>query len=239
MIDKHLIKLRARDVVTPEEEAVIRGGVSGVVHVRADRTAVRARQMLDQSTILLSGIAARQRVMLDGRRQFTEIHVPGDFVDLHAFTLKYLDHDVVALSDCSFATVPHKHLHDLTERHPHLTRLYWFGTNLDAVIHREWVVSLGSRSAFARMAHLFCELYIRLEIVDLVRGGCYDLPLNQQELGEMLGITAVHVNRTLQELRKYEMADFAGGVVTVRNLAALKSAAEFDPAYLYLGKQAH
>lgn len=237
MIERHLLKLRARDDVSAEEEAAIRAAVSHLIDVRADRLAVRAGESMDHSMILLSGIAARRKDMRDGRRQYTELHVAGDFTDLHSFTLKYLDHDIVALSDCKFAIVPHERLKEITERHPHLTRVLWFGTNLDAAIHREWVLSLGSRSALARMAHLFCELHVRMELVGLTRGLCYDLPISQQELGEMLGITPVHANRTLQQLRKQGVVEFAGGLVTIRDVAALKQMAEFDASYLYLDRQ--
>jgi CRP-like cAMP-binding protein len=151
--------------------------------------------------------------------------------------LKSLDHDVVALSDCSFAIVPHERLKEITERHPHLARVYWFATNLDAAIHRAWEVSLGSRSALGRMAHLFCEMYTRLQLVGLTRGTSYDLPISQQELAEMLGMTPVHANRTLQQLRKQGMLDFAGGLVTIHDMAALKRVAEFDASYLYLDRQ--
>jgi CRP-like cAMP-binding protein len=234
MLDVHLKKLRARDDISASEEEAIRGGVREVIKVPARHIVVHADQPLEVCTILLSGIAARQKDMSDGKRQITEIHVPGDFTDLHSFTLKRLDHDVVALSACSFAVVPHAHLQHITETLPHLTRVYWFGTNMDAAIHREWVVSLGTRSALARMAHLFCELHIRLGIVELTRGDSFDLPITQQELGEMLGITPVHANRTLQELRGQGWLEFAGGLVTIRDLEALKQTGEFDPSYLYL-----
>lgn len=237
MIDKHLLKLRARDDISAEEEAAMRAAVSHSIDVRADRLAVREGEIMEHSMILLSGIAARRKDMRDGRRQYTELHVPGDFTDLHSFTLKYLEHDIVALSDCSFALVPHERLKEITERHPHLTRALWFSTNLDAAIHREWIVSLGSRSALARMAHLFCEMFIRLEVVGLTRGLSYDLPISQQELAEMLGITSVHANRTLQQLRKRGLIEFAGGLVTIRDVAALKQVAEFDASYLYLDRQ--
>lgn len=237
MIDKHLMKLRARDDISAEEEAAIRAAVSHSIDVRADRLAVRERELMDHSMILLSGIAARRKDMRDGRRQYTELHVAGDFTDLHSFTLKYLDHDIVALSDCSFALVPHENLKKITERHPHLTRVLWFSTNVDAAIHREWVVSLGTRSALARMAHLFCEMFVRMELVGLTRGLCYDFPISQQELGEMLGITSVHANRTLQQLRKQGVVEFAGGLVTIRDVAALKGIAEFDASYLYLDRR--
>lgn len=236
MIEPHLLKLRARDRISAGEEAVIRAGVREVVRIPADRIVVRARQALDTSTILLSGIAARQKVMRDGKRQITELHVAGDFIDLHGFTLKYLEHDIATLTECTFAAVPHAHLEQMTERHPRLTRIYWFGTNLDAAIHREWEMSLGSRSAIARMAHLFCELCARLDIVGLVQGNSYRLPISQQELSEMLGITPVHANRTLQQLRKQGLMEFARGIVTINDLIALKRVGEFDAAYLYLDR---
>jgi CRP-like cAMP-binding protein len=205
-----------------------------VITVPPDRIVVRERERMEFSTILLSGFAARRKDMRDGRRQYTEIHVAGDFTDLHSFTLKYLDHDIVALSECRFAVIPHEKLRELTAANPHLARVYWFATNLDGAIHREWELSLGSRNAIARMAHLFCELYVRLDLVGLVEDGAFALPLSQQELSEMLGITAVHANRTLQQLRKEASVEFAGGRVIVRDLEALKRTAEFDPAYLYL-----
>jgi len=237
MIDKHLMKLRARDDISAEEEAAIRGAMSDVINVPADGIVVHEREPMSYSCILLSGIAARRKDLRDGRRQYTELHVAGDFADLHSFTLKYLDHDLVALSDCKFAIFPHPRLKEITERHPHLARVYWFATNLDAAIHRAWEVSLGSRSAVGRMAHFFCEIYIRLELVGLTRGSSYDLPVSQQELAEMLGMTPVHANRTLQQLRKQGILDFAGGLVTIHDLAALKRVAEFDASYLYLDRQ--
>lgn len=236
MLERHLMRLRRRDLIDAEEEAVIKAGVSSIIKPKADEVIAREGKRLDVCTILLSGIVGRQVVMQDGTRQMTELHVAGDFTDLHSFTLKYLDHDVVALSNCSLAVVPHAHLQMITEDFPHLTRVYWFATNLDASIHRQWEVSLARRSALSRMAHLFCELYIRLDIVGLVRSGTYDLPLTQDELGETLGLTPVHINRTLQELRRQGHVDFKRQVVSIRDLAALKLVAEFDETYLYLDR---
>jgi CRP-like cAMP-binding protein len=126
----------------------------------------------------------------------------------------------------------------MTEQMPHLTRVYWFATNLDAAIHREWALSLGRRSAIGRTAHLFCELLVRLEIVDLTNGYSYDCPLTQVELAESLGLTSVHVNRTLQELRRRGVIELENRRLTILDLDALKAIAEFDPAYLYLEKRA-
>ena len=237
MIDVHLKKLRARDDISAEEEQAIRGLVSQVIDIPEDRTFIRHGVELHQSTLLLEGWLARAKDLPSGQRQIAELHVAGDFADLHAFTLKRLDHDLISVSRCKLAIVPHDRLTEMTERFPHLTRVYWFSTNVDAAIHREWTLSLGRRSALSRMAHLFCELNVRLGIVGQSQNDTYDFPLTQVELGECLGLTAVHVNRTLQELRRMGVLELQNRRVTILDLTALKGVAVFDPAYLYLEKR--
>lgn len=237
MIEKHLLKLRARDEVGPEEETAIRGLVAATVDVPADQVLIHAGRDLNESTLLLDGWMARAKDLQSGQRQLAELQVPGDFVDLHGFTLKRLDHDLITLSRCRVATVPHSRLKDMTERFPHLARLYWLMTNIDAAIQREWTLSLGRRSAIARMAQLFCELRLRLGLVGLVQNDSYDFPLTQVELGECLGLTAVHVNRTIQELRRQGVVELERRRVTIRDLKALESIAEFDSRYLYFDRR--
>lgn len=237
MIDAHLAKLRARGDVSAEEERAIRDAVGEVREVLADQVVVRAFEDQENSTLLLDGILCRFKDMKGGQRQITELHVAGDFFDLHSFTLKYLDHGVMALTPARVASVPHTRIRALTERFPRLARLYWFGTNLDAAIHREWEVSLGRRPAKARLAALFSELQIRLEIVGLADKSGYDLPLTQADLGECMGLTNIHVNRTLRELREEGVVEFQRGRVTILDLAALWREGEFDPRYLYLDKR--
>src|SRR5690606_4693181 len=114
---------------------------------------------------------ARAVLMADGGRQFTTVHVAGDFVDLPALLLRQMDHSVVALSDCTVVFVPHADLVTITEQAPHLTRLLWLATMIDGAIQREMVASLGRRTPLQHLAHLFCELYLRLEIVGLAANG--------------------------------------------------------------------
>lgn len=236
-MDAHLRKLRERFSVSAEEERFIRSLVGEIREYSGNRTVVRAGELLSTSMVLLSGFMVRYKDLHSGVRQITELHVAGDFTDIHGFTLKRLDHNVLTLSPCRVAIVPHDRLQTMTEEWPRLTRLYWFGTNLDAAIHREWEVSLGRRPGVARMAHFFCELETRLEVVGLATGGSYDLPINQTELGECLGLTAVHVNRTLQQLRTTGALEFKGGRVTVLDRGELRRLGEFDSHYLYLGPQ--
>lgn len=237
MLDKHLMKLRARDDVSAEEEQAIRSAISVVCEYPADHTFIRPGETLRHSTIILDGLACRYKDLSNGQRQISELHVAGDFADLHSFTLKYLDHSLMTLTPCRIAQVPHERLEAMTREHPHLTRLFWFSTNLDAAIHREWVLSLGQRSAVQRAAHLFCELRVRLGIVGLADDSGYDLEITQAELSEYLGLTVVHVNRTLRRLRELGLVEFRRNRVELLDLAGLQSLAEFDPLYLYLDKR--
>ena len=240
MIELLLKKLRKRDDISAQEEQVIRNLVSHTVKFPADKVVIRARDVLNESMILLSGWMARAKDLPSGQRQYAELHVPGDFTDLHSFSLKRLDHDVIALTPSVLAVVPHARLQRLTEQNPHLTRVLWFQTNLDAAIHREWTLSMGRRTAVGRMAHLFCELFYRLEIVGMTNGDCsYDFPLTQAELGECLGLTSVHVNRTLQDLRRGDLIQVESRRVDILDWEGLKSIAEFDDTYLYLEKMKH
>ena len=237
MIEKHLMKLRARDQLSVAEEEALCEAVAEYRDYRADLTFIEPHRELEHSTLLLEGLMCRYKDLRSGQRQVTELHVAGDFADLHSFTLKRLDHSVMTLTPCRVAIVPHHNIRKLTERHPHLTRLYWFATNLDAAIHREWEVSLGRRSAASRMAHLFCELQVRLGLVGLVEGDSYKLGLTQTELAECLGLTAVHVNRTLRDLREQGLMEFRAGTVAIADTAGLRRLAEFDPTYLYLDRR--
>jgi CRP-like cAMP-binding protein len=234
VIEAHILKVRARDRISAEEERAIRDSISEVVDYPADRTIIRAGDRLNVSTLLISGMLCRYKDLSEGQRQITELHVAGDFADLHSFTLKYLDHNVMCLTPCRVALVPHERLTAITRDFPHLTRVYWFLTNLDAAIHREWTVSLGRRSAISRVAHLFCELRVRLGLVGKAGELDYDLPLTQTDVAECLGLTPVHVNRTLKELRERGLMEFRGQRVAIHDLAGLERIAEFDPAYLYL-----
>ena len=237
MIDKLLLKMRRRDDVSAEEEAVLRDAVSEVKDVGADVTVVRADVDLSISNILIDGLMCRYKDLGNGERQITELHVPGDFVDLHSFSLKRLDHNVMSLVPSRIALVPHDRILTITETQPHLTRLLWFMTTLDAAIHREWQLSLGRRTSLARIAHLFCELHARLEVAGLTEGLSYRLPLTQVDLAECLGLTPIHVNRTLRELRTEGLVTFRSKLVSIDNYGGLKRVAEFNPDYLFLEKR--
>lgn len=237
MIEAHLKKLRIRDEVSAQEEAAMRAATTEVRTYRADKTIIRRGQELSESMLLIDGWVARTKDLSDGQRQISELSFAGDFVDLHGFTLKRLDHHLVAITECRMAIFPHDRVRALIDRFPHLGRLYWMMTNIDAAIHREWTLSLGRRSSRSRMAHLFCEIRERLDVVGLVQDDSFDFPLTQQELGECLGLTPVHVNRTIQALRKAGLIRVENRRATILDVPGLKTLAEFDPDYLYLDRR--
>lgn len=239
MIEKLITKLRIYDRLPEEEEAALRSAVGTARSFRRGEVLVHAREPTRQCLILLSGLVHRYKTLADGRRQSLELSIPGDFVDLHSFTMKRIDHDIACLRDCRVAPVPHERLEAITASLPHLGRLLWLNTMIDSAIHRELIVSLGARSAVQRMAQLFCEMAVRYEAVGLGSRAGYDLPLTQQDLSEILGLSLVHANRTVRELRERGLTTFHGQKLTIHDWAGLTELADFDPLYLFLGGQAH
>ncbi|MDQ0250441.1 Crp/Fnr family transcriptional regulator [Sphingomonas sp. Sphisp140] len=232
-------KLRLRCEVSASEEEALRAVLQGPFDHQAEQVIVRRGERLNSSILLLEGLLARYKDLSNGQRQITHIHVPGDFADLHGYTLGYLDHNLITLTPCRIARAPHTGLLAITNRFPHLTRAFWFSTNLDASIHREWEVSLGRRNAIERAAHLLCEIQSRLLVVGAAEGDSFRLPITQNQFAECLGLTGVHVNRVLRELREAGLADFRGGRVTIHDRPGLEALAEFDPLYLYLDRPAN
>lgn len=232
-----LMKMRARDVVDADEEQVLREAISGVRELGAGRVIVRSGTTLSESTLLFEGFVCRYKDLAEGQRQIMEIHVAGDFLDLHGFLLKRIDHSVAAMTPVRYATVPHDHLRRITETHPHLTRVLWFSTLIDAAIHREKILSIGRRSAVARIAHIFCELCVRLELVGLATKAGYAFPVTQADLADATGLTSVHVNRMLRRLRDDRLITFRGGEVTIHDWDRLQQVAEFNPTYLHLERR--
>lgn len=236
-VQRLLLKLRARDVVSDREEAVLRAAVASTDELPPGRTFVRAGVTLVHSTLIVEGVVARYKDLSEGQRQIQDLHLPGDFTDLHGFLLKRLDHNIATLTRVRIALFPHDALRRITEEEPHLARMLWFSTLLDAAIQREKILSVGRRSALSRLAHLLCELRVRLDLVGLTEDGGYALPVTQLDLGDATGLTSVHVNRMLKQLRDDRIVTFRGGRVEIHDRARLQQVGEFDPAYLYLDRR--
>jgi CRP-like cAMP-binding protein len=184
--------------------------------------------------LLLEGFACRYKVLEDGRRQVVAYFVPGDLCDLRVFILKRMDHSIGAVSASKVATLSPENVLRLTHTYPTLTRALWWSTLVEEAIAREWIVNVGQRNALERMAHLFCELLYRFRAVGLNEGMSCTLPLTQVELAETLGLSSVHVNRTLQALRKRKLITLENGTLTIENFEELKELSFFNPDYLHL-----
>lgn len=231
-------KMRRRDVVNDEEIAVLDSVLDPPRRAAAGADIVTENAHASHSTLILSGFSGRYSTLADGGRQITEVNVPGDFVDLHSLLMKQMDHGIVALSDCIYATAPHSRLIEITERHPHLTRLLWLDTIIDAAIHRQWLVAMGRRSGRGHLAHLICEMYLRLQVVDQTEGLAFELPLTQSVIGDVLGLSTVHVNRLIAELRAEGLVSWSNSRVEILDWDRLAGVAEFDPTYLRLHREA-
>ena len=227
-------KLRVRDEVTDAEADILRNAVARVEDVPVGRTLVVPGEKLDQSMLIVSGCVARYKDLSNGQRQITDIHVAGDFTDLHGFLLKRLEHHVGTLAPTRIAFVPHERLTRISEEQPHLLRMLWLSTLIDSAIQRERMLSVGRRSAVARIAHLMCELYTRLSLVNEVDGLSFALPITQIDIADVTGLTSVHVNRMLRELRDRGLVTFRNALVEIHDLAGLERLADFDRSYLFL-----
>lgn len=233
MLSKDFLKGRRRDELSNEEINAVEELISEVRTVPPRHNMIIAGQPIEFSTLLLDGTMCRYMDDRQGMRQLVALQVPGDFVDLHAFPLKHLDHDVATITECRVAIVPHARLEEIMVKYPHLARMLWFSTLLDAAMHREWIFRLGRLDAAGRIAHFFAEINLRLALVGRSDGNSFALPITQNDLAEALGMTTVHVNRVLRDLREQEIMTFRGGVVNIQDVTKLHRVAEFEPGYLY------
>lgn len=181
---------------------------------------------------MTAGLVGRYKQLRNGARQIVAILVPGDFCEADASLLHAQGHGMVALSDCKVARVPRSTVDEWRRKSPRLSRALESARSVNEAILREWIVNLGVRSATERAAHLFCELHLRLKATQPEIDDEFDLPLTQGELSEVLGLSVVHVNRTLAALREKRLAEKRYGKVRILDSHGLAEFADFDPGYL-------
>jgi CRP-like cAMP-binding protein len=220
--------------LTDQERARIEAAISEVRTVEPRKTIVHAGAPTGNSTLLIEGIMSRYIDDRHGMRQLVAVHVPGDFVDLHAYPLKVLDHDVATMTAATMAIVPHAQLDIITRELPELTRKLWFATLMDAAIHRAWLFRLGRLDAIGRVAHFMCETNARLVSAGLSDGRRFALGLNQTDIAEVCGLTNIHVNRVMRRLREEGLCVFRSSLVDIPDPDRLAEVGQFDPDYLYI-----
>jgi CRP-like cAMP-binding protein len=229
-----IAKLGRRDSVTAEERHALEDLMEPPRRHPGGTELVRVGDRPRHSTLLIRGFCARINVLGDGSRSVTQLSVPGDFLDLHSLLMHQMDHGIVTIGDCVISEAPHPRLIALSASQPHLTRLLWLDTVIDGAIHREWLHRMGVQDALGRLAHLICEVEARLQVVGLATPAGFDLPLTQIDLAACLGLSSVHVNRTLMTLRRRGLVEWRGGRVRILDRERLREFAEFDPTYLRL-----
>jgi CRP-like cAMP-binding protein len=172
--------------------------------------------------------------MPEGKRQILSFHIPGDMYDAQSFLLDTMDHCVGTITPARVAVISHSKILELTENFPRIARAIWKETLVNAAIFRQWIASVGRRSAYQRIAHLMCELYVKNQAVARVADNQIEWPITQGEMADALGLSLVHVNRTLQELRSADLIRLKAGTLAVLDWEGLKHAGQFDPCYLHL-----
>lgn len=236
-LSNHDVLIRKLESITDfseGEKQALRGLPLTIKTCGADQDIVREGDRPSECCLIVEGFACRYKITVEGKRQIMSFHVSGDIPDLQSLHLKVMDHSLGTLVPSTLAFISHGAIRELTHTHPRIADAFWRDTLIDAAVFREWLVGIGRRSAFARIAHLLCELLVRFRVLGLTESLACDLPLTQAELGDALGLSTVHVNRVLQELRGENLIVLRGRTLTVLDWDGLQRAGEFDPTYLHL-----
>ncbi len=232
----HALIRKMDSIVTlsDEERAALMRLPMQAQDIRADQDIVREGDRPSRCCLLIEGFACRYSVTGTGKRQIFSFHIPGEISDIQSLHLKTMDHSLATITSCTVGFIQHEVLQDLCNRYPRLADAFWRETLIDAAIFREWMIGIGRRQADSRMAHLLCEMVMRLRAVGLVEGNTCAWPFTQTEIGDALGLSNVHVNRVLQdELRAKGLITLTKTTLAVNDWEELKVLGEFDPTYLH------
>jgi CRP-like cAMP-binding protein len=229
-------KVAQHGTLLSADETAIRGVRVRSRMVEAGEDIVSQGEKPDVAVFLLSGMLARYHTLATGDRQYLSLHIAGDMPDVQSLLLDVLDHSLCAMDRAVIALLPHNQLQDVCVRRPAVAFALWRLTLIDAAIFRQAINNNSARSHSARLAHLLCEQFYRAREERLTQDNSCSLPLNQTQLGQLLGMSLVSVNRAFQALRRRGLVDFRAGQLTVRKWAELSRLAAFDPTYLHVAK---
>jgi CRP-like cAMP-binding protein len=235
-LDPLVAKLETFAPLPDDDRMALAALAAGARDVGARRSIIREGERPDHVHLIVEGWAARHKLLPDGSRQITAFLIPGDFCDLHVTILAEMDHSIATLTQAKVAYIPRGRMEALTER-PTIARAFWWATLVDEAVLRSWIVNIGRRDAYHAIGHLMCELYLRLRNVGLADGHAFELPLTQQEIGDALGLTPVHVNRVLQRMRRDKLISFARGLLAIHDYRRLQQASGFNPNYLHIDRR--
>ncbi len=231
-------KLRSISPLTDDEMQCLATLPLSTRNFGADQDIIREGDRPSECCLIVEGFACRYKVTDSGKRQIFSFHMAGDIPDLQSLHLSVMDHSLMTMTPSKLAFIPHESLTRLMHQCPRVADVLWRDTLIDAAVFREWMMGIGRRSAETRIAHLLCEVLVRMRAVGLADGDACELPVTQAELGDALGLSTVHVNRSLQELRGKGLITLRGNILTAENWDGLKKIGEFDPTYLHLDADA-
>src|SRR3982751_1275668 len=228
-----LLRLERFDALrTPDRQRIIDLPLK-LVNFPADREVVSYGYPSPRCTLVLDGFLYSHKPVAESRRQITSFFVPGDIVDLSTLYLPKPDHAIATLGPAVLAFVSHAALKGALNESSTLAQAFWRETLMQAAIFQEWVVNLGRRDSFARLAHIICELTVRLQSVGLARDFSFPMPCTQTDVADACGISNVHANRVIQELRHLELVEWNSRRLKIRNWSALVRFAGFNDDYLH------
>lgn len=235
-LQRFLNRLLLRSDLTCEECDAVLALPGHELSTAAHRDIARPGQTFNYACLIADGIAGRFDQLASGHRQITALHIAGDMCDLHSVPVPQAGWGIESLNSTLAFRIPHDAIKELIVRYPSLALAFWRDTIVDASILAKWNSALGRRSAKARLAHLICEMGIRKEHAGLGTRNQFNLPITQAQLADVLGLTAVHLNRTFQALRRDSLLFTDGSAITIPDRDKLCEVAEFDTAYLLAGE---
>jgi CRP-like cAMP-binding protein len=223
--------------LSADDRATLTNLAHNLRHVDARRDLIAEGDRPHWVYLVVDGWCARYKSLPDGRRQIVSLLLPGDFCGIAAHMLKRMDHSIVAITRLKLATIAPEEMRALKDDRPRIAQALSWADLVSAAIQREWALNLGLRNAYERLSHLLVELYLRLQAIGLAVDGRCDFPLTQNDLADATGLTAVHVNRTLQELRGEGLIELERRQLRILDLDRLMSVSMFNPNYLHLGRE--
>jgi CRP-like cAMP-binding protein len=231
-------KLESIFALSDDEREVLVKLPLQITKIRADQNIVREGDRPSRCCLVLEGVACTTKFTGDGNRQIMNFHISGDIPDLQSLHLTILDSSLETITACTVGFIQHDHVHDLCRPNYRIASALWRETLVHASIFREWMTNIGRRDAYCRIAHILCEMLVRMRAVGLSgEDHTCEFPISQGKIADAQGLSAVHVNRVLQELRAAKLISLKGGVLAVLDWEGLKKAGEFDATYLHLENQ--
>ena len=226
-------KLESIFRLSDEERSALETLPMQVQTLKADQDIVREGDRPLRCFALLDGCTATYKTTGDGKRQIHAFHIAGDIPDLHSLHLRVLDNSIITITPVRVGFIQHEPLRELCRKQPRIMEAFWRQTLIDGAIFREWITNVGRREAYKRLAHVLCEWVVRSQAVGLIQDYACDLPMTQGELADAMGLSTVHVNRVLQELRGDGLITLKGSRLKVLDWEQLKHAGDFDLTYLH------